>query len=180
VRDKGDLAALRAGRRRDVMLWRVTLGCAAALMLLFLGEIGLVGGKAWQKTRLLTQNARKPAVDKIMKSQELARRIDDITMNRLLPLEMVTLLVGPDTKRKPEEITFTRISTLPNSGIYTIFIEAQTNNAALIPVYEAELNKLPEVEGTVKMTVRRALNELTDFDITATFKPGALKPTNPG
>ena len=51
MRDKGDLAALRNARKRDVLLWRVALGTAAALLLLGLGELAMGGGAAWQKTR---------------------------------------------------------------------------------------------------------------------------------
>src|SRR5690606_38402194 len=32
VRDKSELASLRNARRRDVVMWRVALGCAAALL----------------------------------------------------------------------------------------------------------------------------------------------------
>ena len=59
VRDKADLAAFRSARKRDVILWRVALGCAAAFALLLVGELALVGGKEWQKVRVAKQNARQ-------------------------------------------------------------------------------------------------------------------------
>jgi hypothetical protein len=176
VRDKGDLALLRGARKRDVILWRVALGCAAALLLFAFGELALVGGKAWQKTRDLTIAARKSKVDKIMTSQELANRIDDLVTKRLLPMEMVTTLVGTDTKRKPEEIVFTKIQTLPGSGLFTLYIEGYTDNVALLPIYESELKKLIEVDNA-KLEVLPSSGNRQRFKITASFKPEALKPS---
>jgi hypothetical protein len=176
VRDKGDLALLRGARKRDVILWRVALGCAAALVLFGLGEFALVGGKAWQKTRDLTIAARKPTVDKIMTSQDLANRIDDLVTKRLLPMEMVTTLVGTDAKRKPEEIVFTKVQTLPSGGLFTLYVEGYTDNVALLPIYEAELKKLTEVEN-VKLEPLSSRGNRQLFKITANFKPEALKPS---
>jgi hypothetical protein len=181
VRDKAELALLRNARRRDIILWRVALGCAAAIVLLGLGEIALVGGRAWQKVRLAQLNGRKAHVDQIIRSQEVTRQIIDLTTptKRLLPLEMLTSLVGPDTKRKPEEITFTRVQTLPGSGLYTLYIEAYTNNPAMMQVYESELKKLPEIQ-SVQIKLLQSRNDRTLYEITATFKPEALKPSLPG
>ncbi len=181
VRDKADLAALRAGRQRDVVLWRVALGCAAALLVLGLGELALVGGRAWEKVRVTQLNARKPRVDKIMSSQEVTRQIVDLTTptKRLLPLEMLTTLVGADSKRKPDEITFSRVQTLPSLGNYALFIEAYTNNPAMMQVYETELNKLPEIQN-VHVRLVNSRPDRTLYEITANFKPEALKPANNG
>jgi hypothetical protein len=54
VRDKDELATLRSAKKRDLALWRVTLGCAAALLLLLVGELALVGGRGWQSVRAKT------------------------------------------------------------------------------------------------------------------------------
>lgn len=174
VRDKGELAALRGARKRDVMLWRVALGCAAALLLLGLAELVLLGGKAWQKVRIDQVNARQPAVAKIEAAAELANRISDLVNKRLLPLEMVTLLVGVDGKRKPADIFFTRVETRPAAGLYTLFVQAQTTNSAQIPVYESQLNAMPEIAGPVKVTILPGQGDR--FELEVTFKPDHLKP----
>jgi hypothetical protein len=176
VRDKGDLAALRNARKRDVMLWRVALGCMAALLLLGFGELALVGGKAWQKTRVMTLAARKPKVDKIISSQEVARQISDLVNKRLLPIEMITALVGQDTSpRKPADIVFTKVQTVPTGGIYTLLVEAYTSNPGLISVYESDLRKLPEVENVV-VTPLPSRGDRSPFRLLVTFKPDQIKP----
>lgn len=174
VRDKAELAALRQARRRDVTLWRVALGCAAALLLLGLGEFALLGGKAWQKVRIDQVTARKPAIDKIVASADLANRISDLVNKRLLPLEMVTLLVGVDGKRKPPEIFFTKVETRAAAGLYTLFVQAQTTNSAQIPVYESQLNALPELARPVRVTILPGQGDR--FELEVTFKPDQLKP----
>lgn len=175
VRDKADLAALRAARRRDVVLWRLAVGCAAALLVLGLAELALVGGKAWQRVRVAQFSARRPAVDKIKASAELANRIDDLVNKRLLPLEMVTAIVGTDdNKRRPDEIYLTRVWTSPGDGLLTLRVEAQTTNSALIPAYESKLRALPEVED-VKVDILPGQGDR--FQLVVRFKPDQIKPT---
>ncbi|MSU25204.1 MAG: hypothetical protein EXS32_15465 [Opitutus sp.] len=178
VRDKENLAALRRGRRRDVILWRVTLGCAAALGLFALGEIALIGGNAWQKVRLAQLNGQRPAVEKIMKSQDLANRIDDLATKRLLPWEMITLLLSAEGNLVPDKIKFTRVSATTKEGIYTMRIEAQTNNVGLIPIYRSALEKLPACERVVSVS-EGTRGEVATFTFAVTFKPGAIKPGLP-
>jgi hypothetical protein len=171
VRDKGELATFRRGRRRDVLLWRVALGCAAALVLLGAGEFALLGGKAWQKVRVAKLNAQKPLVDKIKNSDALARRIDELATKRLLPFEMITVLIGG----KPAEITFTRVVTSTQSGIYTLTVDATSTNAGQVSVYRSALEKLPACE---KVEVRnlQTRGDTATFTLWIAFKPDAIAP----
>jgi hypothetical protein len=173
VRDKGDLAALRNARRRDVVLWRTALGCVAALLVLGLGELALVGGRIWQDGRLAKVRAQKPTVEKIMSSQSLANRIDELSTKRLLPFEMINVLF--EDNRKPAEITFIKVITLPQTGIYTLTIEASSSDAAKVPVYEATLRNLPMLQ-RVEIRDYKTRGETASFSLVVTFKPDSLKP----
>lgn len=178
VRDKGELAALRAARKRDIMLWRVALGCAAALVLFGILELALIGGHAWQKTREVQLAARAPAVQKIREAQDLASSIQDLVTKRFLPLEMVTSVIGTNADRKPGDILVTRIQSSTSSsakGLYTLVMELQTTNPAQVPVYRTELRKLPECEDAVVEPLP-SQGDRSLFRMTVTFKPGALKP----
>lgn len=173
VRDKAELAALRAARKRDVLLWRITLGCAAALGLLLLGEFALIGGQAWQKVRLGQYNAQKALVEKITGLHEHSSKIDDLVTKRLLPIEMVNLL---DEKR-PGEVQFTRVQADQSRGLYAIVVEGTTTNAAQLNVYEAALKAqtaaIDRVENSIQIRGERAT-----FMMTVTFKAEALKPAD--
>lgn len=178
VRDKGELTALRAARQRDLVLWRLTLGCAAALLILALGELALVGGQAWQKVRVAQLNARAPAVDSIKQAQELAINIQDLVTKRFLPLEMVTSVVGANGDRKPADLVITRITTNAATGArgtYSLTMEIQTTNSAQVPAYRNELQKLPECE-SVNVEPMPSQGDRSMFRVTVVFKPGALKP----
>lgn len=176
VRDKGELAALRQARKRDVLLWRFTLGSAAALLLLGLGELGMVGGKFWQRGRDGLVQRQTPIVERIRQQEALARRIEDLANKRLLPLEMITILTGKERERLPAEIWFNRILTSPQTGIYSVSIEATTNNSAQVSAYQATLNGLPAIE-RVEVGRLDTRNNITTFTLTVTFKPEALRPS---
>lgn len=176
VRDKAELAALRNARRRDVMLWRVALGCAAALMLLGVGEFALSGGRAWHGVRLRLYTAQKPLVDKIAAVHELTNRIEDLATKRLLPLEMVTQVVGENNERIPADIQFTKVYADQIRGLYTLTIEGKTENAPQVNAYEATLRNLPAVQSAAA-TFLQVNGPRAQFSIIVTFKPGALAPT---
>lgn len=175
VRDKGELAALRAGRKRDVLLWRVMLGCAAALLVFALGELALVGGAAWQRLRVAKVRAQKPAVQKIMDSQALATRIDELATKRMLPFEMITTLVAED--RKPPEIYFNRAQTTSQTGIYTLVVNATSTNIPQVGVYVAKLRNLPMI-ARVDVRDERTRENTETFTLVVTFKPDTLKPAD--
>lgn len=172
VRDKGDLAALRAARKRDVIMWRVALGCAAAFVLLAVGELALLGGREWQKTRTLKFNAQKPTVEKIQTLSDLAKRIDDLATKRLLPLEMITIV----NEKRPSDIQFVSAQT---AGLYTIRVSAKTNNAGQISLYQNALEKLPACEH-VEVIDPRTRGDTATFTLVVTFKPDSVKPMPPG
>jgi hypothetical protein len=175
VRDKGELAALRAARRRDVLLWRVALGCAAALLLLAVAEFGLIGGRAWQKVRDTQFRTQKPLVEKIMTSDALARRIDDLATKRLLPWEMMMAVIGENKAILPKEIYFGRVYTTPGAGIYSLSIDAQTTNVGTISVYSTALKARPGIEN-VETRGLQARGDNATFTLVITFKPDVIKP----
>jgi len=74
--------------------------------------------------------------------------------------------------KKPATIQFLRATT---SGLYTIQIEAQTNNAGEIGGFRSALEQTP---GCDKVEVRDQLlrNNVASFTLIVTFKPAALAP----
>lgn len=176
VRDKAELASLRNARRRDVLLWRVALASVAALVLLGIGEAGLASGRGWNRLRERQYKVEKPEVDRIVAMHELANRIDDLATKRLLPLEMVTQVVGENNERIPSDIQFTRVHAEQAQGLYTLYIEGKTENQPQVNAYEAALKNLPTVQTAVaQFSQTRGSSAI--FTIKVVFKPGALNPT---
>jgi hypothetical protein len=175
VRDKGELAALRAARKRDLVLWRLVIGGFIALVLLLAGEIALLAGNGWQRIRVAKLNGRAGTVQKIQESQELANSIEDLVTKRLLPLEMLTAAVGTNSERKPADIVVTQIQTSTTRGLYTLMLEVQTTTPSQVPAYKGEIQKLPEVD-SVSIEPLPSQGDRSLFRLTINFKPGALKP----
>lgn len=176
VRDKATLAALRRARQRDVLFWRVALGAAAALLLLGLGELGVVGArKFWQQPRQARVAAQTKDVNDIMKSQQLANRIDELATKRLLPFEMIAELTRED--RKPTEIQFETATTDPKAGIYTIIVDARTTNMGQLSAYVATLRRLPMIQ-SVETRDERTANDGGTFRLIVSFKPDTVRPAD--
>lgn len=177
VRDKGELAARRQARKRDVLLWRITLGCAAALLLLLVGEGALFGGGFWQRGRIKLREFQQPRVDTIVAQEALARRIEELATNRLMPIEMLMILAGKDGSLKPPEIWFNLATTSSQNGIYSILVNATANNTNQVDVYARTLRGLPAIELVEIRNLNNARSDLTTFTLFVRFKPEALKPS---
>jgi hypothetical protein len=175
IRDKGELALLRKGRARAMLLWQVLVGCFIALGVLAFGEIALLGGGLWQQTNLTQLHAQAPLVEQIMTAQNLSYRVNELSTKRLLPLEMLTTIVGSHNEIKPASVQLTRLYTTGQLGLT---IEAQTTNAADINVYQNAISALPAV-AKVEPKTPRSQNNVTNFTLVITFKPGVLKPMDP-
>jgi len=169
ARPKDELAALRQDRARDVLLWRIFLGCAATLLLLLGGELALVGGHMWQKTRVAQVNAQRPGVEKAQAMETLTDRIEEFSTRRLLPFEMLTLMGGKD---KRGTVLFSRTTTI---GLYGLEIEAQTPNPSDATAYETWLKANPAF-AKVEFHPQPSRANLAMYKITVFFKPEALKP----
>ncbi len=173
VRDKADLAARRRAHTRDLLFWRVAVGCVLALALLAVGEVALgLGRGLWQKSRLAQLNAQKPTVEKIMNAQTLATRIEDLSTKRLLPMEMISIVAG----KIPGNIRFSRVVT-DAKDLERAAIDARTDNSGEITLFKTALEALPEV-AHVEISLPRTVSgsPTTTFTLTTTFKPGAVKP----
>ncbi len=170
VRDKAELAALRRAQGRDVMLWRVFAGSLAAIGLMLLGLVALVGVGLWDKTRQAKVAVQQPVVDQIMTAQSLATRTNELSTKRLLPLEMISI-VG---MKKPAVIQFLRATT---SGLYTLTIDAQTASPNEVAAFRTSLSELPACE-KVEVRDQRTRDNLMTFTLVVTFRPEALKPAS--
>lgn len=172
VRDKGELAARRASHRRARLLWRGFLAGLGALVLLTLGEVALIGLRAWEAGRLARVEAQQPAVDRIMSQQALATRIEELSTKQLRPFEMISLVTvaGNPGTQKPVSVQFIRTVT---NGLYTLEVEAQTKVGGDLALYQAALRQNPAV-ASVEVAKHDVRDATTTFVLVITFKPEAL------
>jgi hypothetical protein len=168
VRDKAELALRRQHRARDLILWRVFIGAAAAIALCLAGELALVGAGFWQKARVAVVAAQRPGVEKIDAANLLVDSIGARSTDRLMPFEMIALA----SSCKPPSVQFIRATT---DGNYTLEIEAQTNSPGDFSSYQTALNGLPACS-RVEVDDQRTREGISTCKFVVTFKPEALKP----
>ncbi len=166
VRDQDALTARRRARVRDTWMWRTLVAAAAILLLSLLGEVTLFGLEWWQQGRRARIAAQTPVVNEIETAQRLASRIEELRTQRLRPFEMIALVDGP----RPESIVFIETEA---TGLYTMKIEAETENQADVNVY---INALQELEGTerVESLGLNTRGSLTTLTLMVTFSPEAF------
>ena len=155
------------------LLWWGHAAVERPLVLLGGGEFAIAGGRAfWLKTQTTRIRAQEPLVAKVVAADDFARRIEELSTKRLLPLEMLQVIGGAE---KRGGILFTRIISNTANGVYSLQIDAQTPNSAELEVYRLALEKLPSVaQATIPKP--RVGPGMTTFTLYVTFKPDAIKP----
>ena len=171
VRDKVALAARRRDRARNLHLWRAFMGCAAALGLAAVLQLGLKGGRLWLDSRAALAAAQAPAVQDIETKHNLANHIEELSTRRLMPVRMLEIV----NEKRPRTIQFLRVTT---KGLYVLEIEGQTNATPDVFNYQAALKELPAC-ALVELGQTVDRGGITRFTLTVTFKPEALRPAAP-
>ena len=140
VRDHEELTARRRARVRDMWLWRTLVASLVALGLAGVAELSLWGTSYWRNTLHQQVAIQVPVVSEIETADRLANRIDELQTKRLRPFEMIAIVDGP----RPESIIFLRTAA---TGLYSLEIEAETNDAPAINAYVAALTAMGKTEG---------------------------------
>jgi hypothetical protein len=172
IRDKEVLKQRRLTLRRDTLLWRgfaaVLFGLAACVVL----ELGLFGTRLWLIGKQAQVNALVPVAKRIELAQSMAKRLEEISTQRLLPFEMLNAL----NNKRPPSVSFVSITT---KGLWQMDIQAEANNADDPASFEADVRKLPGIE-RVEVPEKRTREGITVFRLEITFKPGWYQPTAGG
>ena len=167
IRDKAVLTERRQTQRRDTLLWRGFAAGLAGLAACVLLELGLLAGHGWLRMQQREIEAQKPTVEQISVAQSMAKRLEDISAQRVLPFEMLAEL----QEKRPKSVEFTRAST---NGLWRLDIEAQTANASDLHDFEAEVRRLGSIE-RVEVRDPRTRDGVTTFVMEVTFKAGWFK-----
>jgi hypothetical protein len=140
VRDHDELVMRRRARIRDTWMWRALLVALLTIAFTGLAEISLIAGNSWRDGLHEQVQRQTPIVNEIETADRLANRIDELRTKRLRPFEMIAIVDGP----RPETIIFLRTAA---TGLYSLEIEAETNDAQAINAYVAALQDLGATEG---------------------------------
>lgn len=140
IRDHEELVSRRRARLRDTWMWRALVAALVTIALTGVAELGLWGGNAWRDVLHRQVQAQAPIVNEIETADRLANRIDELRTKRLRPFEMIAIVDGP----RPETLIFLRTAA---TGLYSLEIEAETNDAQAINAYVSALEVLGATAG---------------------------------
>ena len=164
IRDKAVLLQRRATQRRDTLLWRgfatILAGLAACVVL----ELGELATRFWLVGQQSVINARAPLAKRIELAQSMAKRLEEISTQRLLPFEMLAEIYA----KRPASIQFISVTT---KGLWEMDLQAESTNADDPASFESDVRKLPGIE-RVEVPEKRAREGVTVFSMQITFKPG--------
>lgn len=173
VRDPEFVAQQRKRLGLDLVLWRIVLGAAAAIALLFLGEVLLFAGKGYASWLRHRSEQRAPEIASIRDKDAAATRLEDFGRSGVQPFDMLSAVTVLRPRASPSEkppVYFTRTTA---KGVTVLEIEGQAPDVASINAYEAALRAAPNVKG---VEVRRVTtrNDGSSFSFAVTFKSGAF------
>lgn len=165
VRDHDELISRRRARFRDKWMWRTLVTSLVVILLAGLAELGLLGGNVWRDALHRQLQTQSPIVSEIETADRLANRIDELRTKRLRPFEMITLVDGP----RPESLIFLRTAA---TGLYSLEIEAETNDAQAVNAYVSALRVLGVTESVDILNLdqrgtRSSVRLLVTFTVTA-------------
>ncbi len=164
IRDKELLKERRLTSRRDTLLWRgfagVLIGLAACMVL----ELGLFAGRFWLSGRQAELDSQAPLAKKIEQTQSVAKRMDEISTQRLLAFEMINVL----NNKRPAGLEFNSVTT---KGPWQLDIRGQANSADDTSTFEVDARKIPGIE-KLEVTEKNSRDRMIVFHYEITFKPG--------
>lgn len=167
IRDEAFVTRQRQQLRVDLLFWRVVLGAAAVIALLFVGEIFLLGARGyigWVKSRV---ESRAELVAELEEKQSIANRVAEFDRSDMQPIDMILAVAA----KKPASVVFTRaIISVGNR----LEFSATTPNVSDVNAFEAAIKSMPEVESVAIANDLRTSAEGTTFSMTVAFKPGAF------
>lgn len=166
VRPQDILLPLRQEKRRAALAWNITLGLAAALALLLLGEVGLALWRSSNTAREATVEERAPDAAAVDASLRLANRLESLAAARAKPFELLALINEP----RPSSIYF--VSTSFDGTGRSLEADSRAVNPADISVYETRLRALPGIE-LVNVRNTQSREGRTSFTLEVTFRPAA-------
>lgn len=163
IRDKELLKERRITLRRDTLLWRgfaaVVIGLAVCVVL----ELSLFGARLWLSGRKADVSAKAPLVAKIEQTQGVAKKLEEISTQRLLPFEMINVL----NNIRPAGMDFSSVTT---KGLWQLDIRGQANSADDTSAFESQVRKIPVIQ-QLEVMEKNSRDRMTVFRYEITFKP---------
>ena len=104
---------------------------------------------------------------RIEQTQSVAKRLDEISTQRLLAFEMINVL----NNKRPAGMDFNSVTP---KGSWQLDIRGQANSADATSTFETDARKIPGVD-KLEVMEKNSRDRMTVFHYEITFKPGWLE-----
>lgn len=169
VRDSAFIAEQRRRLGQDLVLWRVVLGAAAAMVLLLLGEVLLGASQGFVSWLDRRNREQAPRIASIRDRDAATMRLEDFVVSGVQPFEMLEAV----NRLKPGNSHLTRSVA---KGTSVLEFQGWSPDVASVDLFESNLRAAPSVEAVERRPVSTNTGGSTFF-ITVTFKFGSFSRT---
>jgi hypothetical protein len=165
VREPEFIAAQRKRLGVDLLFWRIVQGSVAAMVLLVLGEILLLGGSVYASWLQRRFDQRQPDYLALDAKNNLAINLQNFRDRAVNPFDMFRVLA----RGKPATVYFTEARL---EG-FRMEVQGEASTNAEYNTYMEGLKAAPELASPPEEKGRKTQNNLTTFTIVVTFRQGA-------
>ncbi len=167
LRDASFITSKRRQKRLNHGVWKVALGLVVIMGLFALGEILMLGGKAYVKYLDKTTMGREAEVAEIEEKKSVVQELENFERSNLIPFDMISAI----SPVLPRSIHFTRLKT---AGRNSLEIECKTTNLAEVTTYKNGLEGLLKIESAEVRNLQSAGGE-GSFILMVNFKADAFE-----
>ncbi len=167
LRDASFVSSKRRQKRLNQGVWKIALGLMLLLGLFALGEILMLGGKAFLSHLDKTTMGREAEVTQIEDKKSVVQELENFERSNLIPFDMISA-INPVL---PRSIHFTRLKT---AGRNSLEIECKTTDPADVTTYKNDLEGLLRIESAEVLNLQSAGGQ-GSFLLVVNFKSDAFE-----
>lgn len=170
LRDPESIEQARLEEQRNLLIWRVVLGLAAALVLLVFGELLWFGERTYLKLRQDWNNEQAPIVENIISQQTTINELLSFQDSDLVPFDMLVAIQPFLT----DAVWFTKVET---NGTNSLKVFANATSNGQINQFKARLEQFAKID-TVELENIQSRPGGATFTAYLNFKTGSFSSRN--
>ncbi len=166
LRDPESIEQAKQEEQRNVIIWRVVLGLAAALALLVFGELLWFGERAYLNLRQDWNTEQAPIVERIVSQQITINELKSFADSDLVPFDMLVAIQPFLT----DAVWFTKVET---NGTNSLKVFANATSNGQVNQFKARLERFVKIE-TVELENIQSRPGGATFTAFLNFKRGSF------
>ncbi len=166
LRDPESIVHARQEEQRNVLIWRIVLGMAAALALLVFGELLWFGERTYLNLRQDWNQEQAPIVERIISQETTINELMSFQDSDLVPFDMLVAIQPFLT----DAVWFTKVETNGTSGL-KVFANATSNGQ--VNQFKTRLERFVKIDSVQLENIQSRPDGAT-FTAFLNFKTGSF------